>query len=287
MSKSIIKNCIIVLVLASSLFLLTACTSTSSSYMFRSLGLGENVLPIEKRDFAAEYFNSPVKATDFIIQESANNNEEITYYNNSGKAANNGRAQGINFRFGMGNKSELKIGLITGKIYKGNWQIDLTSNNGEILPLDGNSETSFRGVQVGFKYLVTEYSDKEQLSLFLEASTIQTNSNKLTSAYDGYVREVNTALIFGYVLSDYLVPNISTFYSYTNTNRANTLASLPSTRNLHSIGGEINLNLNYGLFYANLYTGIQKNFSGSISAQLVEYTGTRVGLHFKMKRDPR
>ena len=137
------KNKLLILLVIFSSLLFTGCSSTLTnravsltSTMIRTVGIGENSMPIDKGSFTLEYFNDEAISVDLINEtfvhyygENAPENEHYI----SGKKTNDAlRCYGFNVRYGIDNSTELKLGFLTGKIengYSGTSNNSLSSNN--------------------------------------------------------------------------------------------------------------------------------------------------------------
>ncbi|MBI9031253.1 hypothetical protein JEZ13_04535 [bacterium] len=280
--KNILKTLILVII---SLLFLTACPYLSTSTMVRTVGLGEEAPPLGHKTIALEATIDELKATDYIAKYMPDGDEGLTYYS-TGKYNEKGPSNSCNLRFGIGNYTEFMLGCFAGYFNQDLNNTEAVAMNGEVITLSGSSATNIQGLQLGVKRLLTDYSEPHKISMFFEGQRFSTVSYNKTNDYDGTINQFRTAILFAYVSPKipYIVPNLSLYYSMANTKRKNTFADIPLTRNIQSLGGELNLNLNYSVFYVNLYGGMEKEFSLNKSNNQITYLGSRAGLRFNYSR---
>lgn len=274
-----------------SLVLFTGCSSDKmvASSMLRTVGVGENALPIEGGSFALESFYGNATNVDVI--------NKITYqywvnYDTddlllSTQLKNKSKIIGFNGRIGFDDYTEVKIGTFVGAT-EYSYNIFLTIDGEQDVHHDEASlNSTFSGVQIGVKRLLTDYDNPLRLSLYLEGREIYfTNSHNSMSSYNGSNTEFKSALIVGY-LDDPTrrnFPSLSLFYSLANTSRKATIPDVPAKKHPQALGLEANFNMDMGAIYANLSTGIEKELFDKATDDIIVYTDFRVGFHFMRKK---
>ncbi len=275
------------LALLSSL-LITGCANNdtaSSSYMVRSSGLGETALPLEHEEFAFEIFNDKATSIDIISVNRITDRPEDyeNYYITSEKVSNRDRYYGINCRFGLWNYTEIKLGLFQGSIFEIGRHLDIIDESGNQLDLYQERYTQFHGLHLGLKHLLTHYTNPHKVSLFIEGKQIITDTHGYASRYDGKNLEFKSALIYGYLkdTSSRNFPSIGVYHSIGNTKRQNSVEGIDAQKQTQAIGSEVNLNLAYGMVYANISTGLEKEIGHKTSNEIKPYWGIKFGVHFK------
>lgn len=248
--------------------------------MVRTVGLGEEAQPLNARTFALESSINTIKATDYISGYESETDETIKYFRIE-KSNEIGPSVSANFRLGLGYYTEIKLGVITGSVEQKFDNSEFQSFSSEVIALSDTSNTMVAGFLLGFKRLLTDRSEPSKVSLFFEGQHLKTSSKSFTKDYDGSINQFKSAILYGYVDPEYshIIPNISLYYSLAHTDRKNTLR-IPSSRLIQSIGGELNLNINYSVLYFNIYGGFEKDFGANASSSLIPYLGTRAGLRF-------
>jgi len=280
------KNILRTLILAiTSLLFLTGCPYLATSTMVRTVGLGEEAPPLGYKAIAIEVTSDNVKATDYIAKYFPDGEEGITYYSR-GESYEIGFSLSGNLRFGISNYTEIMIGLFNGYVSPEFTNTEAVAMNGEVTTFSDLASTNITGIQLGVKHLLTDYSEPYKISIFLEGQRFYSISDDETNVYDGTINQFRTALLCAYVSPKipYLVPNLSLYYSVAHTRRNSTFADIPLKRSIPSLGGELNLNLNYSVFYINLYGGIEKEYGLNKSNNLTNYLGSSVGLRFNFSR---
>lgn len=275
--KNILRSFFLII---SCLLCLTACPYIATSSMVRTVGLGEEAQPLNARTFALESSINTIKATDYISGYESETDETIKYFRIE-KSNEIGPSVSANFRLGLGYYTEIKLGVITGSVEQKFDNSEFQSFSSEVIALSDTSNTMVAGFLLGFKRLLTDRSEPSKVSLFFEGQHLKTSSKSFTKDYDGSINQFKSAILYGYVDPEYshIIPNISLYYSLAHTDRKNTLR-IPSSRLIQSIGGELNLNINYSVLYFNIYGGFEKDFGANASSSLIPYLGTRAGLRF-------
>src|SRR5690554_3043061 len=152
--------------------LFSGCTvdRVSSSAMIRTVGIGENAVPIEKGSYAIELFNDKSTTLDVIFATNPFDWQDLeSIYNMSGgKVSHHCRHYGFNLRFGFSNHTELKLGFLTGSITSGNDWINAIDEEGNYLIRKTKFNSTFRGRQIGIKQLITDYTNPHRISLYLD-----------------------------------------------------------------------------------------------------------------------
>ncbi len=276
-------------ILSSSLF--TGCSTVSkrnisvTSSMLRTVGLGENSMPIDEASYAIEFFNDEAISINkinetFIIYygEDAPDNEHYI----SGKIVKESlRSYGFNLRYGFDNSTEAKLGFLTGSIENGYSGTSSNSNS------SNNSYTSLFGIQLGLKRLLTNYDNPHRLSLYAEGKYYTTSSEGIVDKYDGNILEMKAALIYGF-LSDPAIrnfPSVAFYYSLGNTKRDNTIPGIPLEEEFKVVGLETNVSMHMGTLYPILALGVEKDIANTSEFDdLNFYLGVKLGLHFNRKK---
>lgn len=276
--KSILRT--MILAVACLLFL-TGCPYIATSQMIRTVGLGEEATPLNTRTLALESSINTLKASDYITKFKPDGDDAI-YYFKSGKSNEENVYGSFNIRLGMGNHTEVKLGVLSGGISQRYVNTEAQALNGEVITFSDTSSTKIFGFQYGIKRLLTDYSEPYKISLFLEGQHFNTISRAATNIYDGKVNQFRTAMLLAYVFPENpnVVPNLSFYYSLAHSERASTFADIPLEKNIQSAGSELNLNLNYLVFYFNIYGGMEREFGPHTSNSLITYLGSRAGLRF-------
>ena len=277
---------LILLVIFSSL-LFSACSTLSqrtvseTSSMIRTVGIGENSMPIDEGSYTLEFFNDEAIAVDminetFIIYYGENSPENEHYI--SGKKTNQTlRTYGFNLRYGIDKYTELKLGYLTGEIKNGYSSPSPNSNT------INKSYTSLTGIQLGLKRLLTEYNNPHRLSLYADGKYFITSSESVADKYDGSNLEVKSALIYGYLSNPDIrsFPSIALYYSLAKTKRDNTIEGIPLKQEIRAYGLETNYTINMGPLYPIFSLGVEKDVDDSeIFDDLNYYFGVKLGLYF-------
>lgn len=264
-----------------------AAEKISSSSMIRTIGVGESAMPIEGGSFATEFFQNEATTIDVI---SATNPYDWSEPENNlpmsgGKLSKRTDYSGFNFRFGFDNYTELKIGFFSGDVETGSQKFDVIDQDGNYFTRNTKFNTRFDGVQLGLKRLLTDYSNPQRVSLYLDGRYLVTKSEGIAGRYDGNNLEFKSALIFSYLKdpSFRTFPSFSLYYSLANTNRDYTITGIPAKRHPQAVGAEINVNLAYRALYANIAGGLEKEIDDKNSDNVEPYIKTTIG--FKIKKN--
>lgn len=266
----------------------TGCSNNdpaSSSYMVRSAGLGETALPLAHKEFAFEIFNDKITTLDIIsvnrVKDGPEEYEDT--YITSGKVSVRDRFYGVNFRLGYGNYTEIKLGLFQGSIFEIGRRFNVVDESNNLITLYQERYTPIKGAHLGLKRLLTHQTNPHKISLYLEGKRIITDTPSYAFIYDGRNLEFKSALIYGYLknISSRNFPSLAIYHSIANTERKNSVSGISKKKHPQAIGGEVNLNLAYGMVYANISTGIEKEISYKSTDKIKPYWGIKFGLHFK------
>ena len=117
----------------------------------------------------------------------------------------------------------------------------------------------------------------------MDGKYISFTSDKAVDKYDGYNIEVKSALIYGYLRNPdrRTFPSLSLYYSQANTNRNESLVDLPKVKKLQAVGAEFNINLDMGIIYAVLASGVEKEITEKTTDELIPYFGMKIGFHLR------
>lgn len=260
---------------------LSGCISnnriTKTSTMMRTVGIGENAMPIDSGSFSAEFFNSRAESIDMVNEINNINDDfniQVTEKELVGQYASEPlRYYGFNLRYGIDNSTEIKIGGFTG-------EIDELKEGTSAYLLDDITSTDFNGVNVGLKRLLTEYENPHRVSLYADFQYFRTFSEESVEDFDGNVYEFKPALIYGFLPKpeNRTFTSFALYYSNATTKRNATVQGLPQEDNHQAIGGEINLTVKMGYMYPMVIIGGEK----MISTNNNDY-GDDVNLYLAMK----
>jgi len=279
----ILLSCLIILTL------ITGCTShkVASSSMLRTVGVNETALPIGKGTIAFEFINNRAATVDVITELTYQDwPEEENLLIHGSKVKDYCRYNGFNARVGIDNSTEIKVGFLTGSIDNG-YNYEYQENEfGTALTTITDLNTGFSGYQVGLKRLLTDYKYPHRVTLYLDGKYITFVSDESVKQYDGYNLEFKTALIYGYLKNPEkrTFPSMSLYYSQANTNRNESLAFLPRVKKLQAVGAEFNVNIDMGLIYAILATGLEKEITEKTTDELIPYFGMKIGFHLRANK---
>lgn len=276
---------IIFLLTILAIILFTGCSSNTtqrtlrSSSMLRTVGVGENSMPIDGGSFTLELFNDEATSIDMItethIVHTGENapEDELTI---TGERVNDYcRYYGLNARYGIDNYTEGKIGVFIGSIKNG-----YKSQND-----DPNLYTSLAGFRFGLKRLLTHYDSPNRLSIFAEGKYFTTSSEDYADKYDGSIIEFKSALIYGYLAdpSKRNFPSVSLYYSLANTKRDETIIGVSRKHQPQAIGVESNYSVDMGPVYYMVFVGMEKEIADITNNEMNAFFGMKVGIHFNRK----
>ena len=134
--------------------------------------------------------------------------------------------------------------------------------------------------------MLSKYNEPQRLSLYLDGKYTSTSSRDAVSKYDGYVIEVKSALIYGYLAepNKRTLPSLALYYSRAYTNRDETIPGIPLKNQTQAMGLEINVNVNLKHLYYLVALGIEKNLLENNAASLNSYFGVKLGINFNRKK---
>lgn len=272
------------------IMLLTGCTfsrvASGSSVMVRTVGVGENSMPIDGKSFAFEFFSDPATSVDAIKKiyhlDVEDGVEEIEHLLSGRILSKNGRNYGFNLRYGIDNYTEVKVGIFGGSVH---------SKKGE--SYESRYNTSFAGYQLGVKRLLVNYDNPHRVSLYAQGKYFKTSSTTFrdysftpsegfVDKYDGRNIEAKFALIYGYlpdpVIKNY--PSVSLYYSLANTKRDETILGIPLKKSPNAMGLEANYSFDLKRLYYMLYVGTEKELVDKATGSLNSFFGVKVGIYF-------
>lgn len=280
------------LLIGFSVLLFTGCssntnvvTNTRTSTMLRTVGVGENSMPIESGSYAFEFFTDEATSLNMIsetfITYTGENAPEDEHYASGVNVKEYCRYYGFNARYGISNYTEGKIGFYTGSFKSG------YSGSTDYYYSKDEFYTTIMGVHLGLKRLLTNYNSPHRLSIYGEGKYFTISSEDFADKYDGNVLEVKSALIYGY-LPDPVTrnfPSISLYYSLANTKRDETVLGLPLKKQPQAVGLEANFSVDMGPVYYLAFVGMEKEIADKVTNELNTFFGMKVGLHFnKLKK---
>lgn len=258
-------------------FSLNAMPSNST---IRTLGVGESALPIEARSFAVEFSIDNAVTVDAITPTKL-----FSKTMSGAKVSADFRYQGYNIRYGIDNRTELKVGFLLGKIDESSFYIQAKDEEGEYSEQWISCDASIKGGVVGLKRLLTDFSNPQKVSLYLEGKYLNISNENLDKRYDGESFEFKLALINCYQSdpASRKFPSLSLYYSLANTNRDASFKGFPTKRHPQAIGAEINLNLTKNWFYSNFAFGLEKVIYDKPRVSVLPHFGATIGINFDRK----
>ena len=262
----------------------------SSSSMIRTVGIGENAMPIEKGSFTLEFFNEEATTVDVITETysySGDNFEEGEHNIYGGVSSDALRYYGFDTRIGFDNYTEFKIGIFTGSIDGGDKNVVNYDEHGNNNSYNVDYDTSISGVQVGLKRLLTEYNDPHRLSLYVEGRYLTTYSDGVSEKYDGKSMEGKLSLIYGYLANPDTrsFPSIAVYSSLANTEREATIDGIALEKQPQAIGVEANYSIDMYRVYTIISLGAEKEILEKATDDINVYFGIKLGLHFNQLSD--
>lgn len=302
------KSCILIMFTIFSLFLITACTgntvtkrtSLKASSMIRSIGIGENAMPIEAESFAIEFFNDEGISVDRIDEKVVSYTgtpvpgEELPEdeYSLTGRTSDKDfRSFGFNGRYGFDDYTELKVGFFTGSVKNGYSRSSSTVSNeynesSTSGGLGAKYYTSILGTQFALKQLLLDYNTPQRLSLYLNGRYTSTKSRDTVSRYDGNVIEVKSALIYGYLVDPLkrTFPSLALYYSRAYTYRDETIPGIPLKNQIEAVGLEANISVDLKHLYYLIYLGVEKDLAEDNDSGLNGFFGVKLGINFNRKK---
>lgn len=267
---------------------ITKRVKSQSSSMIRTMGVGENAMPIEEGSFTVEFFADQAISVDKINETTViytgepEADEELPEDEYSLTACDTNKDLGnfgFNARYGLNNYTEFKIGIFGGSVKNGSQKS---------IPYGIFKKayfTNFSGYQFGLKQLLTDYNSPHRISLFAEAKLFTTSSKDAVAKYDGEIFEFKSALIYGYLENPGKrnFPSFSLYYSHANTKRDETIAPLPLKTQPKAIGLEANYNLDSGRFYCLFSLGAEKELGENNADSINTFWGLKLGVNFNRK----
>lgn len=262
----------------------TTTTKSRTSTMLRTVGVGENSMPIESGSYAIEFFNEQATSLDMIneivVTHSGGNSPEDEYTVSGAIVSEYCRYYGLNARYGIDNYTETNLGFYTGNFKSGySNSTNYSYNNDEYY-------TTIMGVQLGFKRLLTNYISPHRLSIFAEGKYFTITSDGFAQKYDGDVIEVKSALIYGYLPDPTTrnFPSLSMYYSFANTQRDETVEGISLKKQPQALGVEANFNVDMGPVNYMVFAGLEKEIADKATDQLIGFFGMKVGLQFNQSK---
>ncbi len=280
----------LILITFFSIVLFTGCSveKMASSSVLRTVGLGESVMPVGQGAVAVEFFNDQANTVDVITEISSHDwdNLENDLIIIGSTVNDDCRYFGFNTRLGFDNSTEVKVGYFRGSIENGYDMAPTVDENDNIINGKSELNSSFTGTQVGIKRLLTEYDNPHRLSLYLDGKYITFKSEESVKKYDAHSLEFKSAIIYGFLPNPdkRSFPSISLYYSRANTKRKETISIIPQKKQPQAIGAEVNLNVDFGLMYANLYTGVETEIADKATDEQITYFGVKLGFLFNRKK---
>jgi hypothetical protein len=273
-----------------SIILFTGCSLNytevkSSSSLVRTVGIGENAMPIEKGSFALEFFNEEATTVDVITETYTHTGdifEEDEQNIYGGVASDALRYYGFNARIGFDNYTEAKIGVFAGSIEGGHKRVVDYDNQGNDFSSYAEYNTNINGFHVGLKRLLTGYDEPHRISLYLEGRYLKTYSDGFSDKYDGTIMEAKLALIYGYLPNPdkRSFPSIAFYSNVANTEREETIEGIPLKKQPQAIGAEVNYSIDMYGVYTIISLGAEKEIVEKATDDINIYFGMKVGLHF-------
>lgn len=291
------KNSVLIIFTIFAMLLITACssslvssnTTSETSSMIRTVGIGESAMPIEAGSYAIEFFNDKAISVDRINEETviytgtSDPEQELPEdeYSLTGRSSDKTfRYFGLNGRYGIDNYTELKMGFFSGSIKNGYKRYSSLGGAKK------NYFTNIIGTQFALKQLLSDYNNPQRLSLYFDGKYISTSSRDAVAKYDGNVLEVKSALIYGYLAepNKRSFPSLSLFYSRAYTNRNETIPGVPLRTQIQAMGLEANVNVDMKPLYYLLVLGVEKKLSENNAASLNSYFAVKLGINFNRKK---
>ncbi len=282
MKKSLFHTLLIILMIT----VLTGCDYVGipkiekllSSTILRTVGLGENSMPIDKANLVIELFNDQAISIDKIKERYINyygEDDPEDVHEISGKKLDiNHRYFGVNARYGINNLTEIKIGAFFAFAkngYRMNYRNDTRRNY----------YTTVWGQQLSIKRLLTDYDNPHRLSLYGEGKYFTTHSKDIASKYDAVITEFKSSLIYGYLADPKKrhFPSLALYFSQANTRRDQTYSNIPLKNQIQALGLETNYNIDARLVSILLFTGLEKEISANAAKGLKVYFGVKYGFN--------
>ena len=270
--------------------LITACSVNStevktSSSMIRTVGIGENAMPIEKGSFTLEFFNERATTVDIITETYSYTEDELEITEHDTYGANvsdNLRYFGFNTRIGFDNYTEAKLGVFAGSIEDGHKRVTDYNSDGHDYSSYTTYSTDINGFHVGIKRLLTNYNEPHRVSLYLDGKYLKMYSDDIAKKYDGSSMEAKFAVIYGYLPDPETrtFPSIAIYSSVANTEREQTIDGIPLKKQPQAVGAEANLTLDIFRLYTIFSLGVEKELVDESTDDLNVYFGMKVGLQF-------
>ena len=275
--------------------LITGCSINStevktSSSLIRTVGIGENAMPIEKGSFTLEFFNERATTVDIITETYSYTEDEFgaTEHDTYGATVSDDlRYFGFNTRIGFDNYTEAKLGVFAGSIEAGHKRVTDIDSEGYNNSSYTTYSTQINGFHAGIKRLLTNYNEPHRVSLYLDGKYLRMSSDDVAKKYDGSSMEAKFAVIYGYLPDPEkrTFPSIALYSSVASTEREQTIEGIPLKKQPQAIGAEANLTLDIYRVYTIFSLGVEKELVDKSTDDLNAYFGMKFGFHFNQISD--
>ena len=274
------------------LLMLSGCSNIvdqSSSSVLRTVGLGEEALPIGRANLGMEASFQKVRMLDKIIvtEYSTSDNPNQTDVSVSGSnSSGSDMITDFRIRLGLTELDELSFGLMTGS--EGGTNTYSSTYNGTTTTKEFECVTKYTGFKVGYKRLLSSSEKPLKISMFMSFAGISFDSKGDASKYDAKSFETKAAILFG-VNEDlnkrHSYPTLALYHSSAHTTRDETIEGIAKEKNSQNLGAEMLFMFDFGYLYSSLSAGVEKQLSDTVEYDDLQYhMGFKLGLKFAKRK---
>ncbi len=283
------KFCIYLLFVVLGLIITSGCSivDKSSSSVSRTIGLGEEALPIQKHNLGIEISIKKIRMLDKIyMTEYTVNDQAETEIDISGNNENSSNLYSdYTVRFGLTDIDEISLGFLRGS--EGSTSKYSHTSDGVTTTKEFECRTKYTGIKLAYKRLLSQPENPMRLSVFMSVAKIIFDSTGDAARFDAESLETRAAILVG--LNDDLMdrksyPTLAIYHSSAHTERNETIPGIPKQRSPQSIGAELLYNIDFGYLYTAISGGAEQQIAGDIEDDsLIYQMGFKIGLKLGKK----
>lgn len=255
----------------------------SSSSVSRTIGLGEEALPIGRGSFGIEVSFKKIRMLDKIYvteyesyDEDDENEISVTGSNTSDSYLYND----YTLRLGLTDLDELSLGLLAGS--EGGTNTYSYSSGEDTTTKKFECRTNLTGFKVGYKRLLSNPEKPLRVSMFVSLSRNSFDSTGQAAEYDAKSIETRAAILLG--VQDDLhkrtsYPTLAIYHSSAHTERNKSIPGISREKHPQSIGAEMLYTLQLGPVYSSVTAGVESQIVGEDEIDATQYhIGFKLGI---------
>ncbi len=270
------KLCMYLVLIGLGIIIFSGCSivDQSSSSVSRTIGLGEEALPIERGSFGIEVSFKKIRTLDKIyVTEYEVWDEDDTEISATGSNTSSSYIYNdYTLRLGLTDLDELSLGLLAGS--EGGTNTYSYSSGDDTTTKKFQCRTKLTGFKIGYKRLLSNPEKPLRVSMFMSLSRNLFDSIGQAAKYDAHSLETRAAILLGtqndlHKRTSY--PTVAIYHSSAHTERNKSISGISREKHLQAIGAELLYTLKLGPVYSSVGGGVENQIVGEDEFEKVQY----------------